>query len=86
MGYELDMRLELSGEVDTYLEDFKCEVEFTEVCDDQGEPASIDISMTKMLDTNQAQVAKEVIGYDDECDKLLKTLHEALKAFPRGGQ
>jgi hypothetical protein len=61
-------------------------VELTEVCDDQGDPESMDVNMVKMLDTNQALVAKEVMGYDDGCDKLLKALHECLKAYPSRSQ
>ena len=38
--------------------------------------------MTKMLDTNQAQVAKQVLGYDDSCNKLADILHKSLKEYP----
>lgn len=31
--------------------------------------------MVKMLDTNQAQVCKEVIGYSNDCDQLLAIIH-----------
>lgn len=34
MGYELNIKMELTGVDETYFTDFKCEVEITELCDD----------------------------------------------------
>lgn len=82
MGYELDLKIELTGVDETYFQDFVCEVEITELCDDQSDPESVNVTMQKMLDTNQAQVAKEVIGHSNDCDKLLKVIHSVLKDYP----
>lgn len=41
------------------------------MCDDGGEPEDVNVEMVKMLDTDQAQVAKEILG-KSSCDKLMK--------------
>ena len=82
MGYELTFKLELSGVDETYFQDFQCVVEVTELCDDGGDPEDVGVEMVKMLDTDQSGVAKDVIGYGNACDKLLKIIHKLLKEFP----
>lgn len=52
IGYELNIKVELNGVENTYFQDFVCEVDIEELCDDGGEPDSAKVSMTKMLDTN----------------------------------
>lgn len=53
-----------------------------ELCDDGGEPEDLNMSVTKVLDTYQGQLAKEVIGYSDNCSKLCAALNETLKVYP----
>ena len=82
MGYELSFKVELTGCAGTYLEGMICEVEVEEMCDDQGDPDSTDVNMTKLLDTSQGAVAKEVLGCSDGLDKFLSAIHKALKEYP----
>ena len=83
MGYELTFKAELTGMKDTYLEGMKCTLEIEELCDDSNEPAGYEISMTTMLDTNQGAVAKDVVGYDDECVKFCKEFKALLNEYPQ---
>jgi hypothetical protein len=80
-GHELTLKLELTGI--EYLQDFVCEVELTELCDDGPEPESVKVDMKKMLDTNQAIVAKDIMNYNDDCSKLCVLIHKALKDYPK---
>ena len=52
VGYELTLKVELTGVKDTYLEGMKCCVELQDFCDD-GDLAACKIEMNSMLDTNQ---------------------------------
>ena len=66
MGYELNMKVSLVGLENTYLDGLECEVEIDELCDDSETPeGSCKISMTKILDTSQGSVAKDIVGYDN---------------------
>jgi hypothetical protein len=56
----------MTGMENTYLDGLECEVEIDELCDDSETPeGECKISMTKILDTTQGSVAKDVIGYDN---------------------
>ena len=83
MGYELTFKAEMTGKADTYLQGMKCTLEIEELCDDSNEPAGYDISVTEMLDTNQGAVAKEVVGYDDECEVFCKQFKALLNEYPQ---
>lgn len=80
MGYELNFKLELTGLY--YLDGLLCTINIEEFCDDQGDPESATISITKLQDTNQGLVAKEVLKYDNSCKELCVALHKSLKEFP----
>ena len=86
MGYELNITAELTGVEKTYLEGLVVEVEVEELCDDSPEPASFDISVTKLLDTEQGAQAKDVLGYDNDLDVYCKALSKALKEYPEKSQ
>ena len=53
MGYELSITAELTGVAGTYMEGCVVDVEFEELCDDSTEPAAADLSVQKLLDTEQ---------------------------------
>jgi activator of HSP90 ATPase len=53
MGYDLTFTAELTGVEATYMEGCIVEVEIEELCDDSTEPAGCEISVTKLLDTEQ---------------------------------
>ena len=80
MGYELNMKLQLEGANDTFLEGLICEVTIEELCDDSSDPEDFGIDMKKMLDTEQAAQAKKLLGSNG--DKFCKVLTEALKQYP----
>jgi hypothetical protein len=46
MGYELNFKLELTGLY--YLDGLLCTINIEEFCDDQGDPESATISITKL--------------------------------------
>jgi len=82
MGFELSFKAEMTGVAGTYLEGMKCEAEIEELCDDSTDCDGVDINMTTMLDTNQGDIAKQVLGYDNQLDKLCKVIHKALMDYP----
>ena len=83
MGYEITFEVELTGIEGTYLDGMKCNLKIEELCDDGSEPADFKISMTTMLDTNQGAVAKEVVGYDNDCDIFCKEFRKLLNQYPQ---
>jgi hypothetical protein len=83
MGFELSFRAMLTGVEQTYLDGMVCTLEIKELCDDGGEPEECKITMDTMLDTNQGGVAKEVVGYDDDCSVFCKEVVKALRDYPK---
>jgi len=83
MGYEINFEAELTGVKDTYLEGMICTLKIEELCDDGSEPADFNISMTTMLDTNQGAVAKDVVGFENECDIFCKEFRALLNQYPQ---
>lgn len=59
-----------------------CTLEIEEICDDGSGPEEFNIEMKTMLDTNQGAVAKEVIGYEDNCKILCNELRKVLNEYP----
>lgn len=82
MGYELSITAELTGVAGTYMEGCVVDVEFEELCDDSTEPAAADISVQKLLDTEQGSQAKDMLGYDNEMDVYCKEISKVLKEYP----
>ena len=82
MGYELSFTIVLTGVEDTYLQDFVCELKIDELCDDCIDVEGFKFDVKSLLDTNQAQVAKECIGYNDDCSAILNAIQKSLKAYP----
>ena len=83
MGFELSFKATLTGVENTYLQGMTCTLEIKELCDDGGEPESFEISMTEMLDTQQGAVAKEVVGYSDNCMKFCKEVCKVCREYPK---
>jgi len=83
MGFELSFKATLTGVENTYLQGMTCTLEIKELCDDGGEPESCDISMTEMLDTQQGSVAKDVVGYSDDCMIFCKEIVKVLREYPK---
>lgn len=80
MGYELTFKVLMAGVEETYLDGLNCEIEITDLCDDSETPeGGCNISMTKMLDTSQGSIAKDIVGYDNECLKLCEVVTKLLK-------
>jgi hypothetical protein len=65
MGYDLSITAELTGVNGTYMEGCTVDVEIEELCDDSTEPGNFDISVTKLLDTEQGSQAKDLLGYEN---------------------
>ena len=82
MGYELTFKAVLTGVENTYLQGMECELEIEELCDDGGDPEGYDISVTTVLDTQQGSVAKEVVGYSNDCDVFTKEIRRVLNDYP----
>ena len=82
MGYELNMRVQLDGLKDTYLEGLTCELELEEFLDDGSEPADCSIDMKKLLDTEQGTQAKKCVGFNDSCSVFCSKMREVLKQYP----
>jgi hypothetical protein len=83
MGYELSITAELTGVQGTYMEGCVVDVEFEELCDDSTEPAAADLSVQKLLDTEQGSQAKDMLGYDNEMDVYCKEISKRLKEYPQ---
>lgn len=83
MGYELSITAELTGVEGTYMEGCTVDVEIEELCDDSTEPANSDLSVTKLLDTEQGSQAKDMLGYDNEMDVYCKEITKLLKEYPQ---
>ena len=60
----------------------ECELEIEEFCDDGSDPEGYDIQMTTMLDTQQGSVAKDVVGWNDECKVFCTELRRVLNDYP----
>ena len=86
MGYELDLKLQLEGMKDTFLDGLVCELKLEEFLDDGSEPSDFSISVEKLLDTEQGSQAKACVGYKDNCSKICKKLREVLKQYPYATQ
>ena len=76
MGYDLNLKLELEGSA--YLQDLVLELTLEEFCDDGSEPSNIELSILKLLDTDQAMMAKECLGMKKECEPLCNELRNVL--------
>ena len=83
MGYELSITAELTGVAGTYMEGCVVDVEFEELCDDSTEPAAADLSVQKLLDTEQGAQAKDMLGYDNDMDVYCKEISKVLKEYPQ---
>jgi len=82
MGYELELKVELEGLENTYLEGLTCNLEIEGLVEYQNEPDAFEIEVLKLLDTEQGSQAKLCIGYDDECERFCTTLRQILANYP----
>lgn len=83
MGFELTFKATLTGVENTYLQGMNCSLKIEELMDDGNEPEGFEISMNTLLDTQQGTVAKEVVGYSDNCMKFCKEVVKVLREYPQ---
>ena len=53
MGYEINIKVELEGVENTYLDGMACQLEIEGLVEYQNEPDSFEFEVQKLLDTEQ---------------------------------
>ena len=83
MGYEINIKVELEGVENTYLDGMACQLEIEGLVEYQNEPDSFEFEVQKLLDTEQGTQSKKCIGYDNECEFFCAQIRRTLANYPQ---